>query len=67
MKCCLRKPTGKKCLSTRDAAGNHDGIHARSEDRLKEGRWFSKEEYFKSTAEHYHEEEETGIEEEIIK
>lgn len=29
---------------------------------MKGGRWFSKEEYPKSMAEHYHEEDETGIE-----
>lgn len=56
-------PQEKKCLSARDAAGNHDGIQARSEDRMKGGRWFIKEEYLKSTAEHHHEEEKTAIEE----
>lgn len=67
MKCCLREPTGKKkkCLSTRDAAGNQDGIQARSEDRMKGGRWFGKEQYLRSMAEHHHEEEKTGTEEEI--
>lgn len=33
--------------------------------RMKGGRWFSKEEYLMSMAEHHHEEEDTGIEEVI--
>lgn len=54
-----------KCLNTRDAAGNHDGIQATSEDRMRGGRWFSKEGYLTSMAEQHHEEEETAIEEGI--
>lgn len=52
----------KKCLSAGDAAGNHDGIQARPEDRIKGERWFGKQEHLTSMAEHHHEEEEAGIE-----
>lgn len=64
MKCSLREPTGKKkkCLSTTETAGNHDGIQAWSEGRMKRGKCLCKDKYLKSMAERYHGDEETRIE-----